>query len=79
MSTSPPTPSMPRKPFNFARLITIFAVVFGITFGLCTVNFMMGGSKGGLNGLYVIVSIEVICLVGILITAVVAVVRSYRK
>ena len=84
MSTSPSLSPTPREPLNLARLATGFAVAFGIAFGLCTAGAMTaGGHTRGIDisviAIYVSVSIEAICLLGLLVTGAIAVVRSFRN
>jgi hypothetical protein len=77
------TPALPspeqRKPINLAKLATIFAVVFGVAFGLCSVTAL---SVGGNINQYVIgtaLVIEATCAVGLIVIAILAIVRSVRS
>ena len=75
-------PPAPRKPISLARLATIFAVVFLIAFGLCTRSFFYSGGLGTQKMLPLVtvsVTVEVICLAGLLVIAVLAIVRMFRK
>ena len=73
---------MPNKPISLAKLATIFAVVFGISFGLCTVSAI--GAANGIGGfssvsrffLVAAAVIEAVCLIGLLCVGVTAIVRS---
>ena len=38
-----PLPSTSNEPISLAKLATIFAVIFGIAFGLCAVSAVTGG------------------------------------
>ena len=67
MSTQPLT-SPSSKPIRLAKVATLLAVIFGITFGLCTVTAIAGGVKAQ-NVLSVVITtsavIELVCLVGV--------------
>jgi hypothetical protein len=85
MSTSPLPLPPPRKPISLAKLATIFAVVFGISFGLCTVS-AIGSANGGRGVGDVLrffavaaVVIEAICLLGLLIVGLIAIIRSINS
>jgi|GEM_PF-5218327 len=85
MSTSPLPLPPPRKSISLAKLATIFAVVFGISFGLCTVSAI--GAANGIGGfssvsrffLVTAVVIEAVCLVGLLIVGLIAIIRSINS
>jgi hypothetical protein len=67
-----------RKEINLAKFATIFAITFGIAFGLCTVGEVSGFNQSP----YIFITsavIEVICLIGLLATAVIAIVRGIRN
>ena len=76
---------MPHKPITLSKLATIFAVVFGISFGLCTVSAI--GAANGIGGfssvsrffLVAAAVIEAVCLVGLLCIGVIAIIRSIRN
>ncbi len=82
------TPALPspeqRKPINLARLATIFAVIFGLAFGLCSVSVVSAssrGSGGGVAGFLIptAIVIEAVCAISLLVIAVLAIVRSARR
>jgi len=66
MSTSPPTPEPQRTSITLSRLAAIFAVTFGLAFGLCTVSTNFNEKFG------------VICLVGLLVIGAMALVRKQK-
>ena len=76
---------MPRKPISLAKLATIFAVVFGISFGLCTVSVI--GAANGIGGfssvsrffLQAALVIEAVCLVGLIIIGLIAISDAIRN
>jgi hypothetical protein len=75
MSTSPPTPEPQRTSISLSRLATIFAVTFGLAFGLCTACVAMGTRTATLFKISIVV--EVICLIGLLLIGMIAFVRNY--
>jgi hypothetical protein len=78
-----PLPSTSNAPISLAKLATIFAVIFGIAFGLCTTSALTGGV--GLQGVGLqkvlpfligtLLVIEAVCLLGLLVVGVWAIVR----
>jgi hypothetical protein len=78
-----PLPSTSNEPIRLAKLATIFAVIFGIAFGLCTTSAVTGGV--GLQGVGLqkvlpfligtFLVIEAVCLLGLLVVGVWAIVR----
>ncbi len=86
MNTPPPAPEandpekptpVRRAPITLAKLATIFAVVFGLAFGLCTVGTMTAHTVNN----YLIVAafvIEVICTLGLIVIAIIVIVRALR-
>jgi hypothetical protein len=84
MSSAPLPSSEPRKPISLAKLATIFAVIFGLAFGLCSVSVISAssrGSGGGVTGFLIptAIVIEAVCAIGLLVIAVLAIVRSARR
>jgi len=81
------TPSMPlrsgRKPLNLAKLATIFALIFSLAFGLCSVSgiSISGGGNYRVAQLLITISlvIEGACVTVLLALGVVAVLRRRRK
>jgi len=83
MSSAPLPSSEPRKPIGLARLATIFAVIFSLAFGLCTASVISAssrGSGGGVAGFLIptAIVIEALCAIGLLVIAVLAIVRRNR-
>jgi hypothetical protein len=77
-----PLPSTSNEPIRLAKLATIFAVVFGIAFGLCTASVATGGLGSQkvlpfLLGASVV--IEGVCLLGLLVVGVWAIVRFFSR
>jgi hypothetical protein len=78
----PPTPPTPpqffppkRKRSILAKLAIAFAVTIPITFGLCTVA--LGRNSNALSGpiFPVALAIETLCIVGLIVIAIMAIVR----
>jgi hypothetical protein len=76
MSSSPSPP--PPKPISLARLATILAVAFAIAFGLCAVGVMRNFNNPGIL-VYFSIVIEVICAIGLLVVAILAIIRRSRS
>jgi hypothetical protein len=77
-----PLPSTSNQPISLAKLATIFAVIFGIAFGLCTATAVSGGrgAQKVMPSLIVISAvIEGVCLVGLLVVGVWAIARSLNR
>lgn len=75
-----PLPSTSNEPISLAKLATIFAVIFGIAFGLCAVSAVTGGLGSQKVLPFLIgtsVVIEGVCLLGLLVVGVLAIVRSF--
>jgi hypothetical protein len=79
MSTPPLSPEPPPKPISLAMLATIFAVTFGIAFGLCTVGAFRAGGNVNQYVIGTALVVEAICLVGLVVVGILAIVRSARK
>ena len=77
-----PLPSTSNEPISLAKLATIFAVTFGIAFGLCTASAVTGG-LGSQKVLPFLIGtslvIEGVCLLGLLIVGVLAIVRLFSN
>lgn len=81
------TPSMPlrsaRKPLNLAKLATIFALIFSLAFGLCSVSGISISGGGSYRAAQLLITtslfIEGVCVVVLLALAVIAIVRARRK
>jgi len=81
------TPSMPlrsaRKPLNLAKLATIFALIFSLAFGLCSVSGISISGGGSYRAAQLLITtslfIEGVCVVALLALAVVAIFRARRK
>lgn len=77
-----PLHSISNEPISLAKLATIFAVVFGIAFGLCSVSALTGGlgSQKMMPALMITsVVIEAACLLGLLVLGALAIVRYLRR
>jgi hypothetical protein len=74
-----PLPPTSNKPISLAKLATIFAVIFGIAFGLCTASAFTGG-LGSQKVMPILIGtsavIEGVCLLGLLVVGILAIVRS---
>jgi hypothetical protein len=82
MSTSQPSPEAERNSISLSRLATIFAVTFAIAFGLCAVSAMAivgDHQKIGAGLIWTSVTIEAICLLGLLTIGIIALVRSLLR
>jgi sugar phosphate permease len=75
MSTPPLPP--PPKPISLAKLATIFAVVFGLAFGLCTIGTMTDRST---NNYFIPAAliIEAICTICLIVIAIIVIIRALR-
>jgi hypothetical protein len=75
-----PLPSTSNEPISLAKLATIFAAVFGITFGLCTASVFTGG-LGSQKVMAILLGasavIESLCLLGLSVVGVWAIVRFF--
>ena len=76
MSTSPPTPEPQRTSITLSRLAAIFAVTFGLAFGLCTVSANFN-EKFSAPLIKASLAIEGICLVALLVIGMIAFIRNY--
>ena len=80
------SPSMPlrsaRKPLNLAKLATIFALVFSLAFGLCSVSGMSISGGGSYRAAQLLITtslfIEGVCLAALLALLVVAITRRRK-
>jgi hypothetical protein len=87
MSTPPIPPNYspselpPTKPgrSSLAKLAIIFAVTIGVTFGLCTIGMMNSNSAMSGPILPAAIIIEGICVLGLVVVAILAIVRSASK
>ncbi len=84
MSTSPPPPPpqlLPPEPrrSNLAKLAVAFAITIVVTFGLCSITLM--SSNNAMNGpvFPAALIIEGICLVGLLVVAIMAIIRAIKN
>jgi cation transporter-like permease len=67
-----------RQSISLARLATILAVGFAIAFGLCTAGVIRNVNNPGILVYFALV-IEAICAIGLLVVAVLAIIRSVRR
>ncbi len=80
------SPSMPlrsaRKPLNLAKLTTIFALIFSLAFGLCSVSgiSISGGGSYRVAQFLITTSlfIEGVCVIALLALLVVAILRRRK-
>ena len=86
MSTPPIPPNyspseLPPKPgrSSLAKLAIIFAVTIGVTFGLCTIALMNSNSAMSGPILPAAVIIEGVCVLGLVVVAILAIVRSSSR
>ena len=65
---------------SLAKSAALLAVVFVLAFGLCAVSAMKDGGHGRLIGAVVPISIgiEILCLLGLLVIGILAIVRAVR-
>jgi hypothetical protein len=78
MSSAPLPPPEPRKPISLSKLAVIFAVIFGLAFGLCSVTAFGAGGSVNQYGLAIALIVEAICAIGLIVIAILAIVRSAR-
>lgn len=81
MSASPSSHDRPSKSMSLSKLATIFAVTFAIAFGLCAVSAMAvvgDHQKIGARLIWTSVTIEAICLVGLVVVGIIALARTMR-
>lgn len=81
MSASPSSHDHPSKWMSLSKLATICAVAFGVAFGLCSVSALavLGVNQHvGSNLIGVSIAIEALCLLGLLVIGIIAIVRSVR-
>jgi hypothetical protein len=79
MSTSSSPHEAKHRSISLSRLATIFAVAFAIAFGLCAASatFGMGvNQKVAAGSIWASAAVECICLLGLLTTGIIALVRS---
>jgi hypothetical protein len=86
MSTPPIPPNddaselpPPKPSSSLAKLAIIFAVTIGVTFGLCTIALMNSNSAMSGPILPAAIIIEGICILGLVIVAILAIVRSASR
>ena len=79
MSTSPSPSPKKLEPINLAKLATIFAVIFGLAFGLCSVTALGVGGNVNQYVIGTVLAIEVVCAAGLIVTAILGIVRSVRR
>jgi hypothetical protein len=80
------TPSMPlraaRKPLNLAKLTTIFALIFSLAFGLCSVSGISISAGGSYRAAEFLITaslgIEAVCVIAFLALGLVAILRARR-
>jgi hypothetical protein len=81
------TPSMPlrssRKPLNLSKLATIFALIFSLAFGLCSVSGISISGGGSYRAAEFLITtslvIEAVCVTVLLALGVVAILRARRN
>ncbi len=81
------TPSMPlrpsRKPLNLSKLATIFALIFSLAFGLCSVSGISISGGGSYRAAELLITtslvIEAVCVTVLLALGVVAILRARRN
>ena len=81
MSTSPSPHDRPRTPVSLSMLAAILAVTFGVAFGLCSVSALavLGTNRNlGSNLIGISIVIEALCLLGLLVIGIIALVRAIR-
>ena len=74
----PLEPEPTRQSISLARLATILAITFAIAFGLCTAGVMRNTNNPGILVYFALV-IEAVCAIGLLVVAVLAIIRSVRR
>jgi hypothetical protein len=82
MSTSPIPSQRPPKPLSLAKLATVFAITFGIAFGLCTVSATVGmGANQRVAGFFIRTAlvIEGICAISLFVIATIAIFNTIRN
>jgi hypothetical protein len=80
------SPSMPfrsvRKPLNLAKLATIFALIFSLAFGLCSVSGMSISGGGSYRAAQFLITtslfIEGVCLFALMTLLVMAILRRRK-
>ena len=79
MSTSPLPIRSARKPLNLSKLATIFALIFSLAFGLCSVSGISMSSGGNYRAAQLLIAtsltIEGVCVAALLILGVIAIIR----
>jgi hypothetical protein len=71
-----------RKPTSLSRLATIFAITFGIAFGLCTTSATIGMSANSNVARFFIwasIVIEAICLIGLIVIALISIYKAVAR
>lgn len=75
---TPPEREPTRQSIGLAKLATILAITFAIAFGLCTAGVMRNTNNPGILVYFALV-IEAICAIGLLVVAVLAIIRKIRS
>jgi uncharacterized membrane protein len=75
---TPPEQEPTRQSIGLAKLATILAITFAIAFGLCTAGVMRNTNNPGILVYFALV-IEAVCAIGLLITAILAIIRKIRS
>lgn len=80
MSTPPAPLRTSRKPFNLTRLTTVFGLIFGLAFGICSVSGISLSDGGNVRSARLLIATAFvmggICLVCLLAVAMFAFIRS---
>jgi amino acid transporter len=83
MSTPPIPVRPPRKPINLTTVITVFALIFGLAFGICSVSGISLSNGGDPRSAYKLIATASvmggICVACLMAIAVVAFIRSRGK
>jgi hypothetical protein len=83
MSTPPVPLRPPRKPINLTRPTTIFALIFGFAFGVCSVSGISLSNGGNARTAELLIGTAVViggvCVACLLVIAVFACARSARR
>ena len=83
MSTPPVSVRPSRKPIDLTRLTTIFALTFGLAFGICAVSGISLSDGGNARSAQLLISTAMImgavCVVFLMAIAVFALIRSSRR
>ena len=85
MSTPPIQPNIPELPpagkgrISLAKLAIAFTIIIVLTFGLCSITLI--NSNSSINGpiFPIAIVIEGICILGLIVVAIMAIVRSFKS